>query len=275
MSLLHALLRAIFDAALAPFRGLHPLVGLTVVALPISIGMLLIFKRTSAQDRLEAVKRRIHAGLFEIRLLNDDLRAIMRSLLDILRANLTYMRLSLLPMLWMIPPLWFVFAQLQFHYGYGGLAPGQQALLEVDLAPAAVTAARPSAALEAPDGLRIETPPVWIPSRNQLAWRLAAERGGEYAVTVRVGDTAETKTVRVAEGVVRRSPLRVGGNLFDQLLYPAEAPLPGDSAIRSISLSYPECDVDVLGWALPWWFWFFALTLVFGFALRGPLGVTI
>jgi hypothetical protein len=274
MSLLHALLRAVFDMALAPFRGMHPLVGLTVVALPITIGMLLIFKRTSAQDRLEAVKRRIHAGLFEIRLLNDDLRAIMRALLDILRANLGYLRLSLLPMLWVLLPLWFVFAQLQFHYGYGGLEPGRPALLEVDLAPAAVST-RPSATLEVPEGLRVETPPVWIPSRHQLAWRIAAERGGDYAVTVRVGDAAETKSVRVADGVVRRSPLRVGSNLFDQLLYPAEPPLPGDSAIRSITLSYPERDVDVFGWALPWWAWFFALTLVFGFALRGPLGVTI
>jgi hypothetical protein len=275
MSLLHALLRAVFDAALAPFRGMHPLVGLTLVALPISIGALLIFKRTSAQDQLDAVKRRIHAGLFEIRLLNDDLRAIMRALLDILRANLTYMRLSLLPMLWVIPPLWFVFAQLQFHYGYGGLEPGRQALLEVELAPAAASGVRPNAALEVPDGLRVETPPLWIPSQSQLAWRLAAERGGDYAVTVRVGDASETKSVRVADGVVRRSPLRVGGNLLDQLLYPAEAPLPGNSAIRSISLSYPERDVDVFGWPLPWWLVFFVLTLVFGFALRGPLGVTI
>jgi hypothetical protein len=90
-----------------------------------------------------------------------------------------------------------------------------------------------------------------------------------------VGDAAETKSVRVVDGVVRRSPIRVGGNLLDQLLYPAEPPLPGDSAIRSISLSYPEHDVDVLGWRVNWMIVFFVLTLVFAFALRGPLGVTI
>jgi hypothetical protein len=275
MSLLSALLRAAFDAALAPFRGLHPLVGLTLVALLCSIGMLLVFKRTSAQDRLAAVKRRIHAGLFEIRLFNDDLRAIMRAQLDILRANLTYLRLSLLPMVWVIPPLTLVIAQLQFHYGYGGLEPGRPALLEVELAPEAASGPRPSASLEVPEGLRVETPPVWIPSQNQLAGRLAAERGGDYAVTVRVGDASETKSVRVADGVVRRSPIRVGGNLLDQLLYPAEPPLPGDGTIRSISLSYPERDVDVFGWPVHWMIVFFVLTLVFAFALRGPLGVTI
>jgi len=276
MSLLNALLRAAFDMALAPFRGMHPLVGLTLVSLPISIGMLLVFKRTSAQDRLADVKRRIHAGLFEIRLFNDDLRAIMGAQFEILRANLTYLRLSLLPMIWVIPPLTLVIAQLQFHYGYGGLEPGRQALLEVEVSPAvAASGSRPSASLEVPEGLRVETPPLWIPSRSQLAWRLAAERGGDYAVTVHVGDATETKSVRVVDGVVRRSPIRVGGNLLDQLLYPAEPPLPGDSAIRSISLSYPERDVDVFGWRLHWMIVFFVLTLVFAFALRGPLGVTI
>ena len=64
-------------------------------------------------------------------------------------------------------------------------------------------------------------------------------------------------------------------DLLDQLLYPAVPPLPGDSAIRSISLSYPERDVDALGWRLNWMIVFFALTLIFAFALRGPLGVTI
>lgn len=280
MSAVNALLRAVFDAALLPFSGLHPLVGLGVVSLLTSIGMLLVFKRTSAQDRLAAVKRRIHAGLFEIRLFNDDLVAILRAQLDILRANLTYLRLSLLPMLWVIPPLTLVIAQLQFHYGYDGLKPGQSALLEVQLAAAGEPAAqapgtRPSASLEVPDGLRVETPALWIPSRQQLVWRLAADRHGDYAVTVRVGEAAEAKTVRAVEGVVRRSPIRVGTGFVDQLLYPAEPPLPSRSPIRSISLSYPERDVDVFGWGVHWMIVFFALTMVFALVLRGPFKVTI
>jgi uncharacterized membrane protein (DUF106 family) len=131
MSVLNALLRAVFDAVLYPFRGMHPLVGLILVSLPISIGMLLVFKATSNQDRLSAVKRLIHACLFEIRLFNDDLLAILRAQVEILRHNFTYLRLSLVPMVWLILPLTFVIAQLQFHYGYQGLTPGRPVLLEV------------------------------------------------------------------------------------------------------------------------------------------------
>jgi hypothetical protein len=275
MAALNALLRAVFDAALHPFHALNPLVGLAVVSLPISIGMLLVYKVTSAQSDLDAVKRRIHASLFEIRLFNDDLRAILRAQFEILRHNFTYLRLSLVPMLWMIVPLWLVFAQLQFHYGYEGLKPGSPTLLEVELAPASPGEARPHATLEAPEGLRVETPALWIPSRSQLLWRLAAERSGDYTVTVKVGDASETKSVRVTDAVVRRSPIRTDRGLLNQLLYPAESPLPAESPIRAISLAYPERDVDVFGWPVPWWVVFFALTIVLAFALKGPFGVTM
>ena len=49
--------------------------------------------------------RRLHAALFEIRLFNDDLSAIFRAQAEMLRHNLTYLRLSLVPMIWMFVPL--------------------------------------------------------------------------------------------------------------------------------------------------------------------------
>ena len=52
--------------------------------------MLLVFKKTSNQAKLEAVKRQIHACLFEIRMFSDDLPAILRAQREILRHNLRY-----------------------------------------------------------------------------------------------------------------------------------------------------------------------------------------
>jgi hypothetical protein len=126
-----------------------------------------------------------------------------------------------------------------------------------------------------PDGLRVETPALWIPSRNLVLWRLAAERSGDYTLTVKVAGASETKSVRVADGIVRRSPIRTDRGLLNQLLYPAEPPLPAQSPIRAISLGYPERDVDVFGWPIHWMIVFFVLTIVFAFALRGPFKVTL
>ena len=277
MSYVNAALRPVFDLLLAPFAGLPPIVSLTVVSLLTAVLMLVVFKRTSNQAALAGVKRHIHAGLFEIRLFNDDLRAILRAQGEILRHNLTYLRLSLVPMIWILPPLVLVVAQLQFHYGYEGLRPAEAMLLRVDLKPEAVEAGvRPEATLELPPGLVAQTREVWLPGEAQLAWRLAAEREGDFEIGVQIdGGPRVTKTVRVTREVVRLSPVRVDPGFFSQLIYPAEPPLPADGPVQAIHVDYPDREVSVLGLGLHWMIPFFALSIAFAFALRGWFKVTI
>ena len=285
MSMLNAILRPVFDGLLYPFRGFPPIVGLVVVSLVTAVGMLLVFKATSNQEKLAAVKRRIHACLFEIRLFNDDLRAILRAQLEILRRNLTYLRLSLVPMLWMLLPLVLVIAHLQFHYGYRGLKPGETALLKVELGDGWKDSARPSLTLEVPEGLRAQQPPVWIPSLKEMIWRITAERGDDYDLKVNLAGKSYTKAVRVSDSVVRLSPVRsasgfikvkgVPFSLPSQLVYPAEAPLPKSGPIKSITLRYPDGRVGILGFQVHWMVVFFILSILFSFVLRNRLKVTI
>ena len=88
---------------------------------------------------------------------------------------------------------------------------------------------------------------------------------------VHVGEARYEKSLNATEGVVRRSAKRVSA-LLDQFLYPAERPLPEDAPVRSISVSYPQAE-----WVnTPQWIWiFFFLSMLFAFALRNRLGVTI
>jgi len=274
VSFVNGLLRPAFDALLSPLSGFPPMVGLLIVSLVVSVGMLLVFKATSNQPKLEAVKRQIHACLFEIRLFNDDLYAILRAQTEILGHNLKYLGLSLVPMLWMLAPILLVIAQLQFHYGYEGLRPGQDFLVQVQLsAPEHFT--RPAASLEAPPGLAVETPAVFIPSLGQLAWRLRAADWGEYDLKLRVDGQEYTKSVQVAHGLRRRSPVRLAAGFLNELLYPAEAPLPKRSPVASISVGYPEASVSLLGWRVHWLVVFFVLSIVFAFALRSRFGVVL
>jgi uncharacterized membrane protein (DUF106 family) len=289
VSVLNTLLARSFDVLLAPFRALPPIVGLIVVSLATAVAMLLIFRRTSDQKRLAAVKRQIHAAIFEIRLFNDDMRAIFRAQGEILRHNLTYLRLSLVPMLWMIVPLVLVIAQLQFHYGYGGLAPGEPVLLKAQVregagpgsgsasavAHASTSDRQEIAVLEAPPAIEAQTPAVWIPATREVIWRIAPRAPGEYELRLRIGNETFTKSVRVSEEVVRRSPVRLEAGFLNQLLYPAEAALPAAAAVSSISLAYPERDIPVLGWGIHWMIVYFALSMVFAFALRKRFNVTL
>ena len=278
MWLVNRTLGWIFDLIVLPFRSMPPIVGLTVISLLVSAGMLIGFRTVSDQDALYAVKRRIHAGVYEIRLYKDDLLTIFVAQFGILRETMTYFRLSMVPMLWMMPPIVIVVIQLQFQYGYASLEPGQSALVRVELteegADRVAETDGADVSLEAPEGVRVETPLVWIPSLREAGWRVAADSPGEYELVVRIGEETLTKSVRVSGTTVLRSPVRPSG-LLDQLIYPAEAPLPRGSPIEAIRLDYADADINLFGWSTHWIIAFFILTMVFAFALAKPLGVKI
>ena len=277
MSHVNAALRLVFDLLLAPTSGWPPILPISVISLLVGVGMLMVFKRTSDQVRLAHVKRLITAGIFEIRLFNDDLVNILRAQADILRHNLTYLRLTIRPTLFVLPPLVLVMAQLQFHFGYEGLRPGQKTLLRVDLAPGTVPAGqRPAVRLDVPAGLRADTDAVWLPAASQVAWRLVAEQEGDYELGIALdGAPSVEKSVRVTSRAVRLAPERVDTGFLSQLLYPAEPPLPENSPIRSIRLSYPDREVSVLGFGMHWMIPFFVLSLIFAFSLKGLFKVTM
>ena len=276
MHTINSILGTLFGAIMLPFRD-WPITGLILISAVVSVGILLIFKKVSNQDRIDAVKRKIQASLFEIRLFNDDLGAILRSQMDILRHNVSYLRLQLFPLLFILPPVLVIMAQLQPFYGYSGLETGEPVLMKVEMQQPGDDAGfllsdKPSIELDVPAGLEVRTPAVWVPSKGQMIWQIAAVESGDYELGVRLEGESFTKSVRVTERTVRRSPLRVT-SVGDQLLYPVEEPLAKDGPIRSISVAYPE-DPEVL--LMPRWMWiFFVLTIVFAFALRKPMGVTI
>lgn len=273
MALLDRILRALFDAVLAPFVRLHPLVGLAVVSLAAAVLVLLVVKRTSDQAALAAVKRRILAGFFEMRLFADDPRALLATQWELLRHNLVYLRLSLVPMLWLIPPFFLIVAQLQFHYGYRGLRPGEKALVTATVEGGG--GARPALRLEAPAGVRVETPGVWAPARKEMTWRVAVLAAGQYVVTIESGGTRIAKTLDTSPLSVRRSPERRRPGVVNQLLYPAEDPLPAGVPLRAIAVTCPEASIRGLGVSLHWMVWFFALSMGFAFALRKRFGVVL
>ncbi len=273
----NAVLARACEAGLAPIIGLPPLASLLIVSLVTSVAMLLVFARTSDQKRLAEAKRGIHAALFEIRLFNDDLVAVLRALGDALRHNALYLRLSLVPLAWMAVPLVFVVAHLHAFYGYAGLTPGEPAILKVELRHALpdTDASTNAVVLDAPAEVRVETEAVRLLASNEVLWRIVPTVAGEYTFTVRVGAAMATKTMQVSTLQARRSPRRVSAGLMDQLLYPSEPPLPDDSSIASITLTYPEPGIAVAGWRLHWMVIYAVLSMACAFALARRFGVTI
>jgi uncharacterized membrane protein (DUF106 family) len=276
VSTINAIIGRTFDLIFTPLALLPPFWGLAVMSLVTAVVMLLVYRKTSNQERLAQVKRSIHAAIFEIRLFNDDLGAIWRAQLELLRNNLTYLRLSLVPMLWMIVPLTLLVAQLQFYYGYEGLTPREPVLVKVQVKDSgAKFGGSGVATLEPVQPIRFDTPTIWLPGARELVWRLSPQDAGDYELRINVGQETFTKTLNSTPGVARRSPVRLEQGFVNQLLYPSEAPLPSSGPVSAISIAYPEREIDVLGWRIHWMIVYFALSMIFAFALRKPFNVTI
>ncbi len=284
MPIFNAALRSLLDLINSPLEGLNPMWGVILWSIPVAIFALLIFKKTSNQERISATKDKIFGCLFEIRLFNDDLMAILRAQIEILRHVVTYQRLSLVPMLWILPPMIILMVHLHTFYGYRGLKPGEEALLKVDLSESWASAksisgnqTRPPISLELPDGLTDITGTVWLEAINQVAWRIKADQPGNYEMAITLGDEAYPKTIVVTDDVVRLSFERPNRSFMGQLEFPGETPLPASSPIEAITLTYSAATMSLFGfdfeWEFAWMVYFFVFTMIIAFALRKRMGV--
>lgn len=273
MTLLNALLTAAADVVLGPLAGLPALAVIAGTALATALVVLGVMRLTSNQVALAEVKRRIQAGLLEMRLYNDDLRGLVRAQGDVLWHNLRYVGLSLVPLVITALPLTLAIAQLQAWYGYDGLPPGTATTITAAVEGAVTTLPQ----LDAP-GLEVLGTPRYFPTRHEVVWRVVPRQpGAAMARVVMNGGAAVEKSVQVASGDVtaRRSPSRDRAAFVQQLLYPSEAPIPEGAGVTSIRVPYPERALAVLGVELHWLVVYLALTVVFVLGLRGPLGVVI
>ena len=270
MTVLNRALTRLFDLVIGPLDGLAPMAGLAVLSLVTAVVVILAFKWTADQAALVAAKRRMQAAIFEVRLFNDDLLAMLRAQGEVLRHTLRYLRLSLAPTLWLLLPMLALLLHMEFHFGYTGLAIGEAALVKVGFSGAA-----PPATLEAPDAVAVETPGVLLPSEREIAWRIRPRATGSYELRVHVGGTALSKTLVVSDAVARRSPVRPDSVALNQLLYPSEPPLPGGMGLTAITIAYPTRDISIVGWNIGWSGVYLVLTLAFALVLKRPFGVAM
>jgi hypothetical protein len=197
---------------------------------------------------------------------------VMGSYGKILRGTGRYLKLAFKPLLYVIIPITVLIVQLDRCLGSIALQRNVPFLLTVR---ATGTDVLNGISLELPPEITVTAPPVRIPAENEIVWRLAAAADGEYEARITAGGQSVEKTVRVSSDLARVSSVHLRGRFWERIFTSGEAALPQNSPIDSISINYPERNIEIAGYEINWIWLFFILSMVAGFLFKELLGIQI
>jgi len=242
------------------------------ISLVIGLVMVLVFGYTSDQKAIHLAKDRLKAHLLALRLFQDQIRVVLRSYVRIVLATGHYLRLAFKPLLFVIVPMTLLIVEVDRYLGSVPLSTGEAFLVKARIDNPDLLN---TASLQLPDGLATTAPPVHEPAENKITWRLLAEKTGQYAVNVQVGDQLFAKSVVVGSGLPRLSPVRLRGKVWERFFVSAEPALPANETVEAIDVQYTAREIAFAG--LEWnWIWlFFVLSLAAGFLFKSILGIEI
>jgi len=266
----------LFEQILAPFSSVSPIWGLALVSIVTGAIMVFIFKFVSNQSGIRLTKARIRGYFLEVWLYKHDFKTVIATIGRILKANFTYMRYAVSPLLALMPPVILIMAHLNLFYGYSPLRPGASVLMTVKFRDSRLLA---DTTLSAHGGfhIAIDGSPVRAMGKNEVTWRLKALTAGDDKIIVSWDGKIIEKTVSAGRHkVVKLSPLRSHtASITNALFSPGEKPIDRENEVEWIMLEYPEREINFLGMKTHWIIVFFILSLAAGFALKGVFKVEI
>ncbi len=293
MNAVNGALNALFDLVLTPLEWAGDATALIVVSGLFGVLALLVFKRISWQAGIKLAKDKIKGHMIAIRLYQDDLAVVLKSVLSVLVRNVQYLGLNFGPFIPLAIPFVFVSAQFVVRYAYAPLplvAPqaevmsGRGVMLEIELADGRGAQIR-ELKVTLPAGLRAVSPLVRAPRQGRAFQEFVATEAGEHEIVLELGGVRETKLVVAGDAAPRAmQPRRVSSADWLAIsdpdrwpaLWPAEPAFSSDSPFRVVSIAYPYRDQ---GWLPDGEFGilltFVIASMLFGVVALKPLGVQI
>jgi len=274
----HAVATAAVDLSVSLLTS--PLAIVIAVSLVVGLLMVILFGYTSDQKAIGKAKDQLKAHLLAVRLYRDQIPVVMGSYGKILRGTGRYLKLAFKPLLYVIIPITLLMVQVDRYLGATPIPPNAPFLLTVHLAASTTESASTNdATLDLPPEIATTAPPVHVAADNEIVWRLVGSKEGKYEVKVAAGQTAGvaatvTKTVCVGTDLPRISTVRLRGHFWQRMFSSAELALP-ESPIDSISVNYPDRNIEIAGYGMNWIWLFFILSMIAGFVFKELLGIQI
>jgi hypothetical protein len=298
MNAINGAMTALFDLALWPFELLGNMVAMIVISGVFGIVALIAFKYISWQKGIKSAKDRIKGHMIEIRIYQDDLVVVGKSVTKILWRNFQYVGLNFGPFIPLAIPFVLVMAQFVVRYAYDpvpvtqvteGMLPGEGTTVQVALKEKNRAAAADLQVI-LPEGVKAVSPLVRSPGSGRAFIEVVATAPGNHELVFEVPDgkggvTRETKILTAGDEPARQmQPYRtLASNWYlllspesCSMLWPAEPHFTSASPFASIAIAYPYRD---LGWVpdgeMGILLVLIGASMLFGFAALKPLGVQI
>jgi hypothetical protein len=259
--------------ALAPLAVLPGWLSATLVAAASGVLLLVVFKYTSHQRAIKAVRNDIQANLLALKLFKDSVPVTLRAQGRILVGAVWLLVLAVGPMLVMVVPVSLLWGQLALWYESRPLKVGEEAVVSLQLG--GDTDGRwPEVKLRPTDAVETTVGPVRVRSQRAVYWNIKARAAGYQRLVFEVDGQTADKDLAVGDGFMRVSTQRPGWVWWQALLNPAEQPFAADSRVRGIEIDYPAR----AGWTCGsgrWMYYWFAVSLVAALCFRRLLNVNV
>lgn len=256
-----------------PFQSRDPIWLMVWLSVLTALLVLLVYKFLSSQEAIRMTKERLKAHLLEIRLFQEDPVLMGRAVRALLGANLTYLRLNMKPFLIVFAPLFLMLAQMESRFGYRPLLPKESAVVRTLWRSGVPLTGSPFPALLPEEGLSLASPPVRIGGKNEVDWKIRANRMGTTGFILKTKDDSVPLRVVVSEKLMPVSPRNVPAGSLDLLWYPAGQVLPRDGDLTAVAIGYPRRDFRLFGTTVHWIWPFLFMSLLAGYLLKGVFRV--
>lgn len=258
-------LRRLTGAALSPLldslSGFGPVWFASVLAFLSALVVVVVYRACSSAGDFQRAKNRIKAHLLELRLFQDDPALVARAALGAVRANLVYLRMHAKPLAVLILPISLILSEGEARLDRRSFLPGETMIVQSFWPQDDPGCSEAHAEIVVAPGLELESPPLRVPGRKEVDWRLRAESAGVHRLAVRspCGEGFADVSVSDKLGAPAGSAGRPGRN----------QPMHGAPLLR---VEHPKSFLALGSLQVPW-LWVLVLeTFVFVFALKGRFG---
>jgi len=276
MTKFNLLVTKIFDYILYPFSFLNPFWAILFLSFVSSIVVLIIYAAVSNPNRIKDAKDKIKGHILAIRIYRDHWKVLLLSFVKSLFYTLKYFTLNFFPIIFILPILFFVFAQMEVRYGYRPFVKGEETVVKVrftddfDLKTSNVK-------IEKTDKVERKIPPVFVEALNEADYVFKIKSDKTFYLNFNVNGELYKKKFSVLNGKGNKSEALGIKTFFvsnpEVFLYPAENKVIENSEIKYIYTKYPPYRIKFLGTKLHWLWHYLLWTLIIVLALKNKFGV--